>query len=322
MIDSLAQLKYDDKRKLILAICDGNIVGSGNDRPTPRIVLEILGADPNLEPEALGFVSLDEGARQHNTGNVYSGLYECAGHVVQQGTSCLRKESEMFHQIKNVIGINPTFFEYLFTVDADTTVEPYSVNRLISACIHDKKCSAWASLIYEFAGLRVLPLASHGRGFREFVRICYLFTEPFYPLSTANARYPFVSVDIQPDGPELLAKLCRYPAHEDFSTPRRRSIPHHASPADFPAHKTQFVRDAHAYIIAPDDWKILLLQRRHWINSTVHSLGELTLLEHLCGFYCFSMRLVVMIDLVSAMVQPITAGYMRLVLSYLIFPRS
>ncbi|KAG2107817.1 chitin synthase-domain-containing protein, partial [Suillus clintonianus] len=48
-------------------------------------------------------------------------------------------ELEMYHQIKNVIGVNPTFFEYLFTVDADTTVEPYSVHRLISACIHDKK---------------------------------------------------------------------------------------------------------------------------------------------------------------------------------------
>jgi len=42
-------------------------------------------------------------------------------------------ELEMFHQIKNVIGVNPTFYEYLFTVDADTTAEPYSLNRLISA---------------------------------------------------------------------------------------------------------------------------------------------------------------------------------------------
>jgi chitin synthase len=81
-IDSLAQLKYDDKRKLILVICDGNIVGSGNSRPTPRIVLDILGADPNLNPEPLSFVSFGEGARQHNVGKVYSGLYECAGHVV------------------------------------------------------------------------------------------------------------------------------------------------------------------------------------------------------------------------------------------------
>ena len=81
-IDSLAQMKYDDKRKLLVVICDGMIVGSGNDRPTPRIVLDILGADPNLDPEPLSFVSLGEGAKQHNMGKVYSGLYECAGHVV------------------------------------------------------------------------------------------------------------------------------------------------------------------------------------------------------------------------------------------------
>ena len=81
-IDSLAQMKYDDKRKLLLVICDGMIVGSGNDRPTPRIVLDILGADPNLDPEPLSFVSLGEGAKQHNMGKVYSGLYECSGHVV------------------------------------------------------------------------------------------------------------------------------------------------------------------------------------------------------------------------------------------------
>ena len=81
-IDSLANLKYDDKRKLLLVICDGMIVGSGNDRPTPRIVLDILGADPNLDPEPLSFTSLGEGAKQHNMGKVYSGLYECSGHVV------------------------------------------------------------------------------------------------------------------------------------------------------------------------------------------------------------------------------------------------
>jgi len=76
------QLKYDDKQKLTLVICDGNIFGSGNDRPMLCIVLDILGADPNLEPEALSFISLGEGARQHNMGEVYSGLYECSGHIV------------------------------------------------------------------------------------------------------------------------------------------------------------------------------------------------------------------------------------------------
>jgi hypothetical protein len=38
------------------------IVGSGNDKPTPRNVLDILGADPNQDPELLSFRSLGEGA--------------------------------------------------------------------------------------------------------------------------------------------------------------------------------------------------------------------------------------------------------------------
>jgi chitin synthase len=185
-IDSLAQMKYDDKRKLLVVICDGMIVGSGNDRPTPRIALDILGADPNLDPEPLSFVSLGEGAKQHNMGKVYSGLYEISGHVVpylvivkvgkpnersrpgNRGKRdsqmvlmqflnkvivsfglaflCVYRctqvhfaspmnplELEIYHQIKNVIGVNPTFYEYIFMIDADTTVHPLSVNRLISA---------------------------------------------------------------------------------------------------------------------------------------------------------------------------------------------
>ena len=44
-------------------------------------------------------------------------------------------ELEIYHQIKNVIGVNPTFYEYVFMVDADTTVHPFSLNRLISAYV-------------------------------------------------------------------------------------------------------------------------------------------------------------------------------------------
>ncbi len=77
----------------------------------------------------------------------------------------------------------------------------------------------------------------------------------------------------------------------------------------FPMYKTQFVRDAHAYTVAPDEWKILLSQRRRWINSTIHNLGELVFLDRLCGFCCFSMRFVVFIDLVSTIIQPVTVAY-------------
>jgi chitin synthase len=81
-IDSAARMRYDDKRKLLLIICDGMIVGQGNDRPTPRIVLDILGVSDTVDPEPLSFESLGEGQKQHNMGKVYSGLYEVQGHIV------------------------------------------------------------------------------------------------------------------------------------------------------------------------------------------------------------------------------------------------
>lgn len=83
----------------------------------------------------------------------------------------------------------------------------------------------------------------------------------------------------------------------------------------FPNYKTQFVRDAHAYTVAPDDWKVLLSQRRRWVNSTIHNLAELVFLEQLCGFCCFSMRFVVFIDLLSTIIAPVTVGYVSNVLT-------
>lgn len=95
-LNSLACLDYDDKHKLIFVICDGKyhllsiieylfkgmIIGTGNDRPTPRIVLDILGVDPTLDPPPHAFQSLGEGNRQLNFGKVYSGLYEIQGRAV------------------------------------------------------------------------------------------------------------------------------------------------------------------------------------------------------------------------------------------------
>jgi hypothetical protein len=81
-IDSLADLDYDDKRKLIFFICDGNIIGSGNERPTPAVVLDILGVEPAADPEPLMFKSVGEGSQKLDYVKVYSGLYEFEGHVV------------------------------------------------------------------------------------------------------------------------------------------------------------------------------------------------------------------------------------------------
>jgi chitin synthase len=176
-LDSLTALAYDNKRKLICVICDGMIVGGGNDRPTPKIVLDVLGVDPKIDPPALPFRSVGTGSDQLNYGKVYSGLYEYEGNVVpylvvvKVGKESEQSKSkpgnrgkrdsqvllmdflnkvhhrsamsplqlEMFHQINNIIGVDPELYEYLFQVDADTKVKEDSLNRLVAACAHDAK---------------------------------------------------------------------------------------------------------------------------------------------------------------------------------------
>lgn len=48
-------------------------------------------------------------------------------------------ELEMYHQMKNVIGVDPSFYEFILMVDADTEVLPDALNRLVSAMVHDAK---------------------------------------------------------------------------------------------------------------------------------------------------------------------------------------
>ncbi len=176
-LDSLTALAYDNKRKLICVICDGMIVGGGNDRPTPKIVLDILGVDPKVDPPALPFWSVGSGSEQLNYGKVYSGLYEFEGNVVpyivvvKMGKESEQHKSkpgnrgkrdsqillmsflnrvhhrsamnplelEMFHQINNIIGVDPELYEYLLMIDADTMVRPDALNRLVASCANDSK---------------------------------------------------------------------------------------------------------------------------------------------------------------------------------------
>lgn len=54
---------YDDKCKFIFIICDGNIVGSGNNWLIFRIVFDLLGVDDKFEVEFLLFKSIGEGSK-------------------------------------------------------------------------------------------------------------------------------------------------------------------------------------------------------------------------------------------------------------------
>ncbi|KAH6899033.1 chitin synthase-domain-containing protein [Thelonectria olida] len=362
-LDSLTALQYDNKRKLICVICDGVIVGQGNDRPTPKIVLDILGVDPKVDPPALPFKSVGAGSEQLNYGKVYSGLYEFEGNVVpylvvvkvgkeseqskaKPGNRGKRDsqillmsflnrvhhrapmsplELEMFHQINNIIGVDPELYEYLLMVDADTCVYEDSLNRLVAACAHNAKIAGicgetslendektWWTMIqvYEYFISHHLAKAFESL-FGSVTCLPGCFT--MYRLRTADKGKPLIiSDDVIKEysvcDVDTLHKKNLLSLGEDrYLTTLMTKY--------FPSMAFKFIPDAQCKTAAPESWSVLLSQRRRWINSTIHNLVELMQLKEMCGFCCFSMRFVVLIDLCGTIILPATCGY----IGYLIY---
>ncbi|KAJ7860378.1 glycosyltransferase family 2 protein [Mycena olivaceomarginata] len=338
----------------------GTIIGSGNDRTTPRIVLDILGIDPKLDPEPLLFKSVGEGSKALNYGKVYSGLYEFEGHVVpymvvvkvgkptersKPGNRGKRDsqillmhylnrvhfdapmsplELEIYHQMRNVIGIDPAFYEYIFTIDADTTVTPDSLNRLVASAADDQSIigicgetklqneeGSWWTMIqvYEYYISHHLSKAFESL-FGSVTCLPGCFS--LYRIRTADKGRPILISNriideyAEPNVDTLHKKNLFSLGEDRFLT---TLIMKH-----FPTFKTKFCPDAIAHTVAPESWKVLFSQRRRWINSTVHNLCELVLLPELFGFCCFSMRFFVFIDLLGTLILPATVVY----LAYLI----
>ncbi|CAI4216911.1 unnamed protein product [Parascedosporium putredinis] len=303
-IDSLTALQYDNKRKLICVICDGIIVGQGNDRPTPKIILDILGL---------------------NYGKVYSGLYEFEGNVVpylvvvkvgkeseQSGVkpgnrgkrdsqillmSFLNRvhhrspmnplELEMFHQINNVIGVDPELYEYLFMVDADTAVREDSLNRLVAACANDARIAgicgetglqndekSWWTMIQVYEYFISHHLAKAFESLFGSVT-CLPGCFSMYRLRTVDKGKPLIiSDDVIKDyaicDVDTLHKKNLLSLGEDrYLTTLMTKY--------FPYMTYKFIPDAYCQTAAPESWSVLLSQRRRWINSTIHNLVELLL---------------------------------------------
>ncbi|KAI2625179.1 glycosyltransferase family 2 protein [Xylaria nigripes] len=354
-IDSAARMRYDDKRKLLVIVCDGMIIGQGNDRPTPRIVLDILGVSETVDPEPLSFESLGEGLKQHNMGKVYSGLYEVQGHIVpflvvvkvgkpsevsRPGNRGKRDsqmvimrflnrvhynlamsplELEMYHQIRNVIGVNPTFYEYMLQIDADTVVAPDSATRMVSAFLDDTRliaCCGETALTNSKASFITMIQVyeyyiSHNlsKAFESLFGsvTCLPGCFSMYRIRAAETGKPlFVSREIVDDYATIRVDTLHMKNLLHLGEDRYLTtllLKYHSK------YKTKYIFTAKAWTIAPDTWQVFLSQRRRWINSTVHNLMELVPMTQLCGFCCFSMRFVVFIDLLSTVVQPVTLAY-------------
>src|SRR5580698_8673481 len=84
---------------------------------------------------------------------------------------------------------------------------------------------------------------------------------------------------------------------------------------NFPHRKMTFCPQAVCKTVVPDEFKVLLSQRRRWINSTIHNLMELILVRNLCGTFCFSMQFVVFMELMGTVVLPIAISLTYLLIA-------
>ena len=228
-------------------------------------------------------------------------------------------ELEMHHQIRNVIGVNPTFYEFLLQIDADTVVAPDSATRFVASFLHDTRLigvcgetaltNAKASMVtmiqvYEYYISHNLTKAFESL-FGSVTCLPGCFS--MYRIRAAETGKPlFVSKEVVDAYAEIRVDTLHMKNLLHLGEDRYLTtllLKFHSK------YKTKYIFRAHAWTIAPDSWAIFLSQRRRWINSTVHNLIELIPLQQLCGFCCFSMRFVVFLDLLSTLVQPVIVGY-------------
>ena len=228
-------------------------------------------------------------------------------------------ELEMHHQIRNVIGVNPTFYEYMLQIDADTVVAPDSATRMVAAFLHDTRIiglcgetaltNAKSSIITMIQVYEYYISHNLAKAFESLFGsvTCLPGCFSMYRIRAAETGKPlFVSREVVEAYAEIRVDTLHMKNLLQLGEDRYLTtllLKHH------PKYKTKYIFAAHAWTVAPESWTIFMSQRRRWINSTVHNLMELIPLQQLCGFCCFSMRFVVFLDLLSTVVQPVTVAY-------------
>jgi chitin synthase len=220
-------------------------------------------------------------------------------------------EYEIFWKMRKIMksGLTPDKFELVLMVDADTRVDADSITHMVAAMNNDitlmglcgetkvaNKAESWVTAIQVFeyfishnyakafesmfGGVTCLP------GCFSMYRIKAPKNGGWIPiLASPDVIHEFNVTTVN----TLHAKNLLLLGEDRFLSTLMLRI--------FPRRQMIFVPQAKCRTVVPNSFKVLLSQRRRWINSTVHNLMELALA-------CLSMQFVVVIDLFSSIVLP------------------
>ncbi|KAJ1830526.1 Chitin synthase, class 3 [Coemansia sp. RSA 2711] len=227
-------------------------------------------------------------------------------------------EYELFNAMWNVTGVTPDNFEIVLMVDADTKVYVDSVTVMVKAMVDDpsimgqcgetkiaNKTDSWVTMIQVFE----YYIAHHQSKAFESVFggvTCLPGCFCMYRIKAPKGQHGYwVPILANPDIVENYSENVVDTLHEKnllllgedryLSTLMLRT---------FPKRKMMFIPSSVCKTIVPDEFKVLLSQRRRWINSTVHNLLELVLVNDLCGTFCLSMQFLIFMDLIGTLALP------------------
>lgn len=232
-------------------------------------------------------------------------------------------EYEFFNNMWRATGVSPDHYEIILMVDADTKVFPDSLTRMVACMVEDpeimglcgetkiaNKAETWVTMIQVFE-----YYISHHQtkafeacfGGVTCLPGCFSAYRIKSPKGAAGYWVPILA---NPDIVEhysenvvdtLHKKNLLLLGEDRFLTTLMLKT--------FPKRKMMFVPQAVCKTVVPDTFRILLSQRRRWINSTVHNLAELVMVNELCGTFCFSMRFVVFMELAGTLVLPAAIAF-------------
>ncbi|WFC99083.1 chitin synthase [Malassezia yamatoensis] len=226
---------------------------------------------------------------------------------------------DLFRKTHALMGVTPDYFELVLMVDADTKVMPPALRNLCDTMMNDRqimgacgetqitnKTQSWVTMIQVFE-----YFISHHQ-VKAFESVfggvtCLPGCFSIYRIKARKANDDdWIPVVIKPEVLREYSETIVTSLHDKnllllgedrfLSTMLLRTFPHR---------KMMFVPQAICKTEVPHTFRMLLSQRRRWINSTVHNLMELVLVRDLCGTFCFSMQFVVLMDLVGTLVLPV-----------------
>lgn len=173
-INSVASLEYDNRRKILAIVADGNVTGQGNSASTPEILKAILGIKKSTQSKIYQSVSAD--GLELNRAEIYFGNYRIDANnpmpfilIIKVGSAhdsfdtgnrgkrdsqlILLKffsrisyslplntlELEICRGFFEDLEINPRDIEFILMIDADTELFSDALKRLLACCVHDSK---------------------------------------------------------------------------------------------------------------------------------------------------------------------------------------